>query len=272
MNSPSYNFSSSSFSNKNTPAFIGGGVLILIVIGLVVAIIVVSVNAQSSKSPYGKDDGWPPGAIPSSIISDIRGPSPNCAAQAPDREDPKCTEAVCGGGSNGNSPMAGCCGVYNHESGRCEKGQLTAGGCNSFGSPMINQLAPIMNNNSAAFAGATAPDPCQDLVCSGSHNYPGCCAVSQHGTCVQGVVTNGMCKTQVQQTQYEGWGAQMPNTYLISSSGPKVGATVGSCDVRPMTSGLQNYVGLFENSVSGAQTQGHGQYSSGPVNSGCRYE
>lgn len=72
------------------------------------------------------------------------------------------------------------------------------------------------------------------------------CAVAQDNVCVPGVVTaSGGCQTTVQQTGWQNWGCEMPNTYLLSTSGPVVGATMGSCNVRPIGSSLQNHVGFF---------------------------
>ncbi len=83
------------------------------------------------------------------------------------------------------------------------------------------------------------------IVCSPGNDFPGCCGVVQNGQAVQGVMSNGVCQTQVQQDMYSGYGTSMPNTYLISTSGPKVQATMGGCNVRPVQSSLQNYTGLF---------------------------
>lgn len=74
-----------------------------------------------------------------------------------------------------------------------------------------------------------------------------CCAVSQHGTCTPGVVSpSGACQTQVQQDAWANFGAAMPNTYMISTSGPKIGATMGGCKVAPINSSIQNFVGFFD--------------------------
>jgi hypothetical protein len=72
------------------------------------------------------------------------------------------------------------------------------------------------------------------------------CSVAQNNVCVPGVVTaSGGCQTTVQQSAWQNWGGHMPNTYLISTSGPKIGATMGSCDVRGIGSSIQNHVGFF---------------------------
>jgi hypothetical protein len=83
-------------------------------------------------------------------------------------------------------------------------------------------------------------------VCAPGIDFPGCCGVVQNGQAVQGVMSNGVCQTQVQQDLYSGYGPSMPNTYLISTSGPKVQATMGGCNVRPIQSSLQNYTGFFD--------------------------
>ena len=90
------------------------------------------------------------------------------------------------------------------------------------------------------------------------------CAVAQNNVCVPGVVTNGgACQTSVQQDAWAGWGPSMPNTYLISTSGPQIGVTMGGCNVRPIGSPIQNYVGFFDSCQPKPPTPQWGrQYSS----------
>lgn len=118
-----------------------------------------------------------------------------------------------------------------------------------------------MTLESAESSGAMSTgDYCTAKLCSGGENN--CCAVAEHGMCVKGTMKNGTCQTQVQQDMYQGWGSQMPNTYLISTSGPQVGTTMGSCTVRPVSSGLDNYVGLFEMSEDAqARNQSYANYN-----------
>lgn len=90
------------------------------------------------------------------------------------------------------------------------------------------------------------------------------CSVAQDNMCVPGVVTpSGGCQTQVAQSGWQNWGCQMPNTYLISTSGPVIGATMGSCTVRGVGSSLQNHVGFFPSCGPSAPTPQWGrEYSS----------
>jgi hypothetical protein len=104
-----------------------------------------------------------------------------------------------------------------------------------------------LNNMDVAMNDSTVTnDYCNNLLCGGSYNFQGCCAHAVNGTCVQGAqMSDGSCQTQVSQSLYEGYGTEMPNTYVISTSGPKIGATMGSCTIRPVTSSFQNTVGIF---------------------------
>lgn len=74
-----------------------------------------------------------------------------------------------------------------------------------------------------------------------------CCGVAVDGAYVPGTISqNGACQTAVQQDGWANWGQKMPNTYLLSTSGPMVGVSMGGCTVRPISSsGITNYAGFW---------------------------
>lgn len=76
---------------------------------------------------------------------------------------------------------------------------------------------------------------------------PMCCAVCVNGLSFQGVRgADGTCQTTVQQTGYTGMGQEPPNTYMVSSSGPKYGVAMGGCSVEPVGSSLSMYTGFYQ--------------------------
>lgn len=115
----------------------------------------------------------------------------------------------------------------------------------------MNNAAGTINDESTVQAydskyPAVTNQYCQQLLCGGAQNFQGCCATATNGMCVQGAVQdNGSCQTHVSQALYEGYGTEMPNTFVISTAGSKIGATMGSCVVRPVISSLTNTVGIF---------------------------
>lgn len=214
-------------------------ILALIVIGLGIAIIVLS-----CESPNSGTFPWGPGK-----------PSNKCGSNS------ECTDKLCKG-------AMGCCAKC-QKNGKCKQGILTANGCvlpgeskneksikslnkKKMSEPAFSQ-ANMQNSASASASGCnvTTAQNHSDAyataqVCAPGIDFPGCCGVVQNGQAVQGVMSNGVCQTQVQQDLYSGYGSAMPNTYLISTSGPKVQVTTGGCSVRPIQSSLQNYTGFFD--------------------------
>lgn len=82
-------------------------------------------------------------------------------------------------------------------------------------------------------------------ACSGRNWFPSCCGVAQNGRAVQGIRTqSGGCQMSPHQEMMTD--GKWPNTFLITTSGPRVRATMGGCTVRPVGSSIQNFVGLFE--------------------------
>lgn len=76
---------------------------------------------------------------------------------------------------------------------------------------------------------------------------PMCCAVCVNGLSFQGVRgPDGTCQTTVQQSGYTGMGQEPPNTYMVSSSGPKYGVAMGGCSVEPVGSSLSMYTGFYQ--------------------------
>lgn len=73
-----------------------------------------------------------------------------------------------------------------------------------------------------------------------------CCGVCVNGISYPGVRgPDGVCQTTVQQTGYTGMGQLPPNTYMISTSGPKYGVAMGGCSVEPVGSSLAAYAGFY---------------------------
>jgi hypothetical protein len=88
--------------------------------------------------------------------------------------------------------------------------------------------------------------------CTGENSNPDCCAVAQNGMAFQGVLApDGSCQTAIQQAGYPGAGLAPPNTYVVSSSGTKFGISMGSCSVKPITSGLAHYYGFHDSCLPG---------------------
>ncbi len=210
--------------------------------------------------------------------------------------DDKCsTDASCSKKCNG---LMGCCARCIN--GNCETGALTSKGCmissgtGKGSSNKVQQQGGMFSTNqncgssqsmssynqqgqmNSALSGAGAPQCTnnQDAfmsVCSGDKGYPGCCGVCSSGMAWQGIQTpDGSCQTSVQQTGYPSAGLAPPNTYVVSSSGPKVGVTMGSCTVSPMTSGLQNHAGFFDSCMPNMAPADYGRPGSyGPSYSSC---
>lgn len=68
---------------------------------------------------------------------------------------------------------------------------------------------------------------------------------AQDGVSVPGIVFNGQVITSPAQIAYLGQGPIPPNTWTLTSTGPRVGATMGAMQVRPLLSHRENYVGVF---------------------------
>lgn len=177
------------------------------------------------------------------------------AHQAECHKDSDCAaKNVCGGKENG------CCASC--VNGTCTAGMLTASGCipgshsNAYGNSGSSDAS--MKYGAAAAAPAPASPSSSSLAAfesemscashqdaylkacfmSGDHSEH-CCAVCVNGMSVPGTRgSDGVCQTTVQQAGYTGMGQQPPNTYMISSTGPRVGVSMGSCTVEPMGSGL----------------------------------
>lgn len=102
-----------------------------------------------------------------------------------------------------------------------------------------------------------------------------CCAVAANDAYIPGTITeSGACQTTVQQDSFANWGAAMPNTYLLTTSGPMTGVTMGGCNVRPITSaGITNYTGFWNSCEPKAPAPHFGRtYSSkfgAPNHSSC---
>lgn len=121
--------------------------------------------------------------------------------------------------------------------------------------------APQCTNNQEAFLSK----------CTGDKAYPGCCGVCSSGMAWQGQLgPDGSCQTSVQQSGYPGMGLAPPNTYVVSSSGPKFGISMGSCSVKPINTGLQHYLGYFDScSTNMAPVDYSRPGSYGPSYSSC---
>lgn len=88
--------------------------------------------------------------------------------------------------------------------------------------------------------------------CTGDQSSPNCCSICTNGIAFQGVTApDGSCQTAVQQAGYSSFGLQPPNTYVVSSSGPKVSISMGACSVRPVSSSVVNHVGFFDSCLPG---------------------
>ncbi len=249
---------SPSHSKKNSKvssgALVASIILALIVIGLGIAIIVLSCQSPNGSFTWGHGS--------------------QC------KSNTECIDKLCKG-------ALGCCAICD-KGGKCKQGMLTANGCTLSEDPSNNEntmealskkikekvhfskdnMEPKFSASNyydqanvpeGGFCGnqVTAAQnypgglPVSDsyatsLLCGPGKYFPGCCAVTQNGQAVQGVMSNGVCQTQIQQDAWSGWGKAMPNTYLISTSGPKVGVSMGNCNVRPIQSSLQNYTGFFD--------------------------
>ena len=171
--------------------------------------------------------------------------------------DSDCASA-CGG-------RAGCCAKCRGN--RCTTGVITASGCQlnpsstqpkDGSSNMVQNPSPAddyrkYSNNMMGSLGTighigqpecVSNDDAQKQVCLGS-NSPTCCGVCYSGKIWKGELTDdGVCHTTVAQTGYSGMGMDPPNTYVVTSSGPNYGATMGACHVSPVGSSLANHVGI----------------------------
>jgi hypothetical protein len=259
-------------SKVSNGALIVSIVLALIVIGLSIAIVVLSCQTSDSTFPW---------------------PKMGCVSNK------ECGDKLCNG-------TMGCCAVCSKKTGKCERGMLTADGCKQQDPPKLSarmdkpnprpkpnskpkpkpnsnpkpkpnpnpqptpDTEPAFSQSNMAYTQANAPPGSADkshAYCTAKMFGPNVsgeegsgCAVSQNNTCVPGVVSpSGGCQTAVQQDAWANWGSDMPNTYLISTSGPVLGATMGGCSVRGIGSSIQNYVGFFDSCSPKAPVPNYGR-------------
>lgn len=274
-------------SEQNSKSKIGNGAIIVayvvtaLIFLLIIAIIVIALVPPKNLTQV-KVKEWFKGNK-----KDFK--RPKCS------NDGECLKLVC-------KNRAGCCAQC--VDGKCEVGALTAEGCLiSSGAGKANDEDndnQIQNNMSAqqyqqngghqtmsahdvhgnynmnmpsglSFPPGVGAPQCtnqQDAYlqkCTGEGSNPSCCAVCSSGISFKGVLApDGSCQTSVQQSGYPNSGIAPPNTYVVSSSGPKYGISLGSCSVKPVSSGLQHYYGFFDSCEPGTAPA---DYSSGSYTS-----
>lgn len=174
------------------------------------------------------------------------------------KKDSDCAvENVCG---TGDKQKDGCCASC--KDGVCSAGMVTEAGCQPVGSSHTSYGSghSTRGRGGASFShntGVAAPFEsglsCQShqdaylkaCFAAGDHS-DNCCAVCVDGLSVAGTRgEDGICQTTVQQSGYTGMGQQPPNTYMISSTGPRVGVTMGNCTVEAMGGGLPMHSAFY---------------------------
>lgn len=226
--------SQKSDSKVGNVSLIVGGIVTLVIVGVIVALIVICLV--------------PPKKITEVDVMDLQ--KPKCST------DNECYKQCKG--------RAGCCARCVNN--RCETGALTAQGCmissgtgksddykmNAHGNYQMN-----MPPNLSFPPGTGAPQCTNDQdaylqKCTGDDSSSVCCGVCTSGISFKGVqAPNGSCQTSVMQSGFPGMGLSPPNTYVVSSSGPKFGVTQGSCSVNPVQSSIVNYTGFFDSCLPG---------------------
>lgn len=212
--------------------------------------------------------------IPKKREIDIAVPRPKeCSTNA------DCYRKMC---TSDRGVMTGCCAVC--KDGKCHRGMLTQQGCVLADDAIKNEKAK--NNsapndkemeqafgmscnqsnyydeaanksfyqNSVGSAAntfntmpCTSDEECYAKQCSGRNAYEGCGSTCQSGMCWSGPVKPGAgVQTNVDQASFPGWGSKFPSTWVISSSGPIYGATMGNCTVSAVGSPIQQYTGFFQ--------------------------
>jgi hypothetical protein len=201
------------------------------------------------------------------------------------KDNSECYQKLCQG-------RLGCCAVC--KDGKCHRGMLTQKGCvlddesseekeknpkandkdmeQAFGMSK-NYYDPAENRSCYQNSVASAPntfntmpctsdEECYAKNCSGRNAYEGCGSVCESGMCWNGPVKAGSgVQTVIQQSEFPGWGSKFPSTWIISSSGPIYGATMGGCTVKPIGSALQNYTGFFQSCQPSGPTPSYMGYN-----------
>lgn len=169
--------------------------------------------------------------------------SSGCEEQACEcSKDSDCSvKAACGGKGGGCCAKCKDC--------KCVKGMVTSSGCEEPRAYGMSHGADCPLTAGPASASISTCSNHQDAymkACFDRGDYSAaCCGVCVNGLSYPGVRgPDGVCQTAVQQVGYSGMGQQPPNTYMISSSGPKYGVAMGGCNVDSVGSSLAMYTGF----------------------------
>lgn len=240
-------------SKVSNGSLIVAGVLTLLILVIIVGLIVIALVPPKNLTEIDVRE-W------------FKGKKPKCST------DNECYKECRG--------KTGCCARCVNN--RCETGALTQQGCMI--SSGTGKSDDDKNDNMTAHGnyqmnmppnlsfppGVGAPQCTNDQdaylsKCTGDDSNSSCCAICTSGLSFSGIkAPDGSCQTTASQSGFPGMGLQPPNTYVVSSSGPKFGISMGSCTVKPITSSVVNYTGFFDSCLPGtapADYSGPGSYS-----------